>query len=402
MRRTILGVVLLAATWLALGLPAEAQGRHVVASSDETRGELLRSVVRVQDGSNPLDSFAVTRLRRATGAAPLGVLVLLPPAGNNFGFYEWDENADYQRSFAAFFARRGVEVWGYSPRESGLRAGQCGVTLDCSPAAHWDLTTQIGDIAFVRALIGAARPHAKVAVAGFSLGAINTVATLDAHGGDYAGAIVWEGSPFSANPAIQAYNSVFCAQLQGAVAAGVLLDEQTGVGLQALAFLSRTAPEELSPFPGLPPGTTNRQAFVASLAVHQPAPVQPRPGYLLAVGDPAAGTFTYADPERLYASIALGFNDVLALASLRDASCGLAGDPRFVDGLPSYTGHVLLVEAGQAFGPVLAELPGLLPNASVQRLRFDALGHLDAYMNPYHRLTAEGPMYLWLVTRVFR
>jgi hypothetical protein len=398
MRLAVFGLALLAAAGAG---STDAQGRQVVASTEEARGPLLRTVLRVQDGSQPLDSFQVTRLRRAGSAAPLGVLVLLPPAGNNFGFYEWDEQADYQRSFAAFFARRGVEVWGYSPRESALAAGQCGVTLDCSAAAHWDLATQLGDIDFVRTLVRAARPQAKVAVAGFSLGAINSVATLDAHGSDYAGAIVWEGSPFSSDPAIQAYNAAFCAQLQGAVAAGVLLDEQTGVGLQALAFLSRTDPEGLSAFPGLPAGTTNRQAFVGALSVHQPAPVQPRPGYLLAVGDPRAGTFTYADPERLYASIDTGFNDVLALASVRDVSCGLAGDARFVDDLHAYEGHVLLVEAGQAFGPIMAELPGLLPRAHVQRLRFDALGHLDAYMNPYHRLTAEGPMYLWLVTRVF-
>lgn len=400
MRSATFASILLVVATLAVELPMQAQGRHVVATSEEARGALLRSVLRVQDGDNPLDSFTVTRLRRP-GTSPLGVLMLLPPAGNNFGFYEWDESGDYQRGFAAFFARRGVEVWGYSPRESALSAGQCGVTLDCSAAAHWDLGTQLGDIAFVRALVGAARPHAKVAVAGFSLGAINTVATLDAHGADYAGAIVWEGSPWTANAAIQAYNAVFCAQLQAAVGAGILLDEQTGVGLQMLAALARNDPSGLSPFPGLPPGTTNRQAFVAALSVNQPAPVQPRPGYLLAVGDPVAGTFTYASAERLYTSIETGFNDVLALASLRDVSCGLAGDARFVDDLASYGGQVLLVEAGQAFGPIMADLPGLLPNASVQRLRYDALGHLDAYMNPYHRLTAEGPMYLWLVTRVF-
>ena len=44
---------------------------------------------------------------------------------------------------------------------------------------------------------------------------------------------------------------------------------------------------------------------------------------------------------------------------------------------------------------------GVATEADVRRLRYDAFGHLDALMNPYHRLTAEGPIYLWLLTQVF-
>lgn len=71
-----------------------------------------------------------------------------------------------------------------------------------------------------------------------------------------------------------------------------------------------------------------------------------------------------------------------ALATVRDLSCALAGDARFVDGLAAYEGEVLTVESGRAFGPLMDALPGLLPNADLRRIRYEAFGHLDALMNP--------------------
>jgi hypothetical protein len=380
---------------------AWAHDYHVVASTEQAVGPLVRTTLTVQDGANALDRFEVTRLRLGGPLPPRGVLLLLPPAGNRFGFYEWDESGDPLRSFAAFFAQRRIEVWGYSPRESTIAAGTCGVTLDCSAAAQWGLDTQLDDIAFVRGLIRAARPHAKVAVSGFSLGAINSLATIDAHPDDYAGAAPIEGSPWAGDPAVQAYNQVFCAQLTGAVAAGVLFDEQSGTGLKLLAFLAQTDPAGPTPVPGFPPGTTNEQALVLALVVHQDVPVQPTPTYVLAAGDPATATFSYASLERLTASIPAAFNDVLALASLRDVSCGLAGDPRFVSNLGAYRGAVLTIESGRGFGPITDTLVPRLTQADVRRLRYAPFGHLDAIMNPRHLVTYEAPIYLWLRAKVF-
>lgn len=393
--------LLVACAVLGLAPLAHAHDYQVVASSDVALGPLVRTTLTVQDGSDPLDHFAVTRLRLVGGPPPRGVLLLLPPAGNRAAFWEWDESGDPLRSFAAFFALRRVEVWSYSPRESGLAAGTCGVTLDCSTAADWGIDTQLADVAFTRGLIGAARPHARVAVGGFSLGAMNAVATVNAHPADYAGVLAIDGLPWAADPLVQAYNQVFCDALSGAVAAGVLFDEQGGVGLKLLALLARTDPQSPSPVPGFPPGTTNAQAFALALVVHQDVPVQPTPTYVLAAGDPLSASFSFADPQRLYASIDAGFNDVLALASVRDLSCALAGDPRFVSGLGSYTGAALTLEGGRAFGPILDALPALMPNADLKRLRYEPFGHLDALMNPYHRLTAELPIYAWLLARVF-
>ncbi len=397
----MLRTLVLAGAVAALAPSVRAHDYQVIGSADAPLGPLVRSEITVQDGADPLDRFQVTRLRLAGALPPRGVLLLLPPAGNRFSFYEFDESGDPLRSFAAFFALRRVEVWGYSPRESGLAAGTCGVTLDCGTAANWSLDVQLDDIAFVRGLIAAARPHAKVAVGGFSLGAMNAIASLDLHPGDYAGAVAIDGVPYASDPVVQAYNQTFCDALTGAVAAGVLFDEQGGTALKLLAFLAQTDPAGPTPLPGFPPGTTNAQAFTLALIVHQDAPVQPTPTYVLAAGDPLTATFSFSSLERITAGVAASFNDVLALASVRDLSCALAGDTRFVDGLDAYEGEVLLVQNGRAFGPVMDVLPGLLPRADVRRLRYDAFGHLDALMNPYHRLTAEGPIYLWLLTQVF-
>lgn len=398
----VLRRVVPAVACVALAAPAaRAHDYHVIASADQAVGPLVRTVLTVQDGANTLDRFQVTRLRLPGAVASRGVLLLLPPAANHFGFYEWDESGDPLRSFAAFFAQRRIDVWGYSPRESGLTAGTCGVTLDCSAAAQWGLDTQRDDIAFVRSLIRAARPHAKVAVGGFSLGAINSIATLDAHPRDYDGAVVVDGTPWAADPAVQAYNQPFCAQLTGAVAGGVLFDEQSGPGLKALAFLFQTDPDGPTPIPGFPPGTTNAQAFALALIVHQDAPVQPTPTYVLAAGDPASAAFTYSDAARIAYGILFGFNDVIALASLRDVSCGLAGDPRFVDGLAAYRGAALLIQNGRAFGPVMEALPARLPRADVRRLPYAPFGHLDPIMSPHHVLTYETPIYVWLLAKVF-
>lgn len=393
----------LLAVCAALGLAplVQAHDYHVVASADTTLGPLLRTSLTVQDGANALDRFQVTRLRRPAGPPPRGVLLLLPPAGNRAAFWEWDESGDALRSFAAFFALRRIEVWSYSPRESTIAAGTCGVSLDCTTAAGWGIDTQLDDVAFARGLIAAAQPHLEVAVGGFSLGAMNAVASVNAHPGDYAGVLAIDGLPWAADPGVQAYNQVFCDALGGAVAAGVLFDEQGGPGLKLLALLAQSDPSGRSPVPGFPPGTTNAQAFVLALIIHQDVPVQPAPTYVLAAGDALAPSFTFADPQRLYASIATGFNDVLALASVRDLSCALAGDTRFVSGLAAYDGAVLTIESGRAFGPILDALPGLVPNADLRRIRYEPFGHLDALMNPYHRLTTEIPIYAWLLTQVF-
>lgn len=62
-----------------------------------------------------------------------GTILLLPPLGSGFQNYEVSEDGDYDNSFAAYYASRNFDVWGYSQRVQGLAAGSCesGV-IDCA------------------------------------------------------------------------------------------------------------------------------------------------------------------------------------------------------------------------------------------------------------------------------
>jgi len=105
-------------------------------------GQLELTETVVQDGPNSFNRFRMHRLRRTNGPQR-GAVLLLPALGNNFNGYFWHESGDVTKSFAAVLARAGHEVWGYSPRETGITPGACGGTLDCSPALDWGLKTVV-------------------------------------------------------------------------------------------------------------------------------------------------------------------------------------------------------------------------------------------------------------------
>jgi len=138
-----LGAAALAAAGMLAG-PGAARaddGEHQIVSSVEVRiGRFVRTDWTVQIGANPVNRFTMHRLVQGADERRFrAALLLLPPLGNGFNFFEVDENGVYDRSFAAFFASRGFAVWGYTPRGTGLVAGTCeSGALDCSPMAHWD------------------------------------------------------------------------------------------------------------------------------------------------------------------------------------------------------------------------------------------------------------------------
>lgn len=99
--------VLLLGVALALSSGAAwAQDDNVVASAERAVGPPVRTTLTVRDGADPLDRFEVTRLRLAGPQPPRGVLLLLPPAGNRFGLYEWDESGDPQENAGLAGERR--------------------------------------------------------------------------------------------------------------------------------------------------------------------------------------------------------------------------------------------------------------------------------------------------------
>ena len=71
--------------------------------------------------------------------------------------------------------------------------------------------TIVEDVAFVRQQMEVVHPGEKPFVGGLSLGSIAAVATINAHPGDYAGAILIEGTLYDENTQVRNINTSFCA-----------------------------------------------------------------------------------------------------------------------------------------------------------------------------------------------
>ena len=259
---------LLGAALLARG--ALASGPYQIASTSSTRsGGLVRTELTVRAGAHPLDRFKMVRLARANAAGPSpGSILFLPPLGTTFSFYEQrDPDNAPGSSIAEFFAQRGFDVYGYSPRFEGIPAGTCEAgALDCSIMATWDLTSMVDDIAFIRAQIEILHPGTRIVTGGASLGGILAVAVANAHPTDWDGIIEWEGMLYSKNPQVLAINQGYCTTLQGQLAAGLVYDGVGGNVLKMTAELASITPGGLTPIPLFPPTLTNHQALVAILS----------------------------------------------------------------------------------------------------------------------------------------
>ena len=348
----------LALTGAADAAPAQ-QFPRVVSTTTVRIGDFERTDTIVQVAANPIERFTYHRLverghghrdaRHGSDDEPRGILLLLPPLSNPFGFYEVDERGDYRRSFAAYFADRGYEVWGYSPRGTGLAAGSCeSGAVDCSVMAHWGIQSVVDDAAYIRARIRSRHPHRKPVVGGYSLGGMTTIATINAHPHDYAGAMILEGALYAEEPIVLAMNQGFCADLEGALAAGVIFDGTTLPGVRTIALLARDDPHSPTPLPGFPPGTTNHQVLVAILSLNQPGPLWPTPDFIRCAGSVPEDRFFFSDDARVIAHSLL-FNNYTDTLTVRDVSCSLGGEPTFTGNLGSFRAPVYLLGGGLAF-----------------------------------------------------
>ena len=359
-----------------------------------------KTVTTVQVGTNPLDRFLISRVRKAHGQSHRGTLLLLPPLGSGFQNYEVGDGGDYDKSFAGFFARRGFDVWGYSQRVQGLAAGQCeSGAVDCSAMANWGLQTILDDVAFIRQQIEAAHPGEKPVVGGLSLGSIATVALINQSPQDYAGAIMLDGALYTDNPETRAINAGFCSAFEGLLSAGVFYDGQNLPGFKLLSYLADVAPNDPTPLPGFPPGFTNHRAWVAAMSAPPVGPITPRPGYFFLAGSVAEDRFFYADEALVHANIAT-FVDYVANRTVRDVSCSLAGDRTFTGNLQNFTGPVLMIGGGHGFGPEMLDTKELLTNADVTLEFKEEYGHVDHVFSKKHRQEVEHPVLAWLLHEV--
>ncbi len=385
-----------------LAVTAAAADYQIIGTATTQSGSLTRVEATVQVGSDPLDQFKMVRVfKDLPGGASRGAILLLPPAGFTFTFYEQRDRPGPRGagvSFAELFARRGYDVYGYSPRMEGVVAGCCEAgALDCSGMAAWDIQSIVDDVAFLRQWIELQNPKAGVVVGGLSLGAMSAIASVNAYPGDYDGLIVWEGMLYSEDPAVVGLSSAYCPALQAALDAGILFD---GVNLNVLKSLGQyvqNTPAGLTPIALFPPFFSNHLALVAALSVPTDGPFsQPVPGYILAAGSVADDRMAFADDTRLVDS-ALRLYNYLPIAMVRDLHCSLAGlDDRYVADLGDFTGPILALGAGHGYGPYMQDQLDRFGSSDVTMRYQPDFGHVDHFWSPRHRALLEFPILRWL------
>ncbi len=375
-----------------------AQGYQIISTQSSNIGNnLTRTVTLIQDGNNSLNRFLMTRVRKnIPNHALKGTILLLPPLGSGFQNYEVGDDGDYQKSFAGFFAQRNYDVWGYSQRVQGLTAGTCeSGAADCSAMAAWGIQTIINDVSFIRQQIAVAHPGQKPVIGGLSLGSIASIATINAHPNDYAGAILIEGTLYDENAVVRNINANFCAGFENLLAMGIFYDGQGTPGFKLISHLADIDPTGLSPIPGFPPGFTNHQAFVATMSAPPLSPTTPRPGYNFLAGSVAEDRFFYANEELVHANIAT-FVDYVATRTIRDVNCGLAGERTFSNNLHGFTRPVIMFAGGNGFGTGMTDTANLMTSATVTLNFNQAYGHVDHVFSNNHLHEVEHPILKWL------
>jgi pimeloyl-ACP methyl ester carboxylesterase len=389
---------------LAAGVGHAQPYQTVSTENSIVADDLSRTVTTVQSGNNPLNRFLITEVRKS--GVPMdalrGVIMFMPPLGSGFQNYEVGENGDYNNSFAAFFARRNFVLVGYTPRQHSLTAGSCeSGAIDCSPMADWGLATIGNDAAYIRQQIAIQFPNLKTVIGGLSMGSIAAMAALNAQPNDYAGAILIEGTLHDPDATVRAINANFCTNFDALLAGGMFYDGQSGPAVKALSQLAQVAPNAPTVFPGFPPGLTNHQAFVLALSAPPLSPLSPRPGYYNIAGSVTEDRLFYANESLVHGNLATFF-DYTPLKSLRDLSCGLAGETTFTNNLESFSGPVMMFAGGHGFGPAMFSTAQLMTSANVTINFKPDYGHVDYPFSKDHLHEFEHPILTWLLQKPFK
>ena len=399
----LLGLLgLLAPARAALAAPAPPQ--IVDRAVSQQPGNLVRTELVVQVSANPIDRFRMVRLVKDVPQSALrGSILLLPPLGTNFAFYEQrDPDGALGSSIAEFFALRNFDVYGYSPRFESIPAPLCEAGLvDCSVMASWDMQSMVDDIAYIRARIEELHPGTRIVAGGASLGGMLALAAANAAPGDYDGIVPWEGMLASDTPAVITLNQGYCTTIEAQIAAGGLFDSVGTSLFKQVAKQSEIAPGGHNLIPAFPPTLTQHQTLVALVAVPTPGPfTMPAPNYVLMNGSLAQDRLFNASEPRVYESVSR-FNSYVPLSLVRDISCSLAGvETAFTANLGAFRGGVLAIGGGHGFGPYMPGQLAELTHASVI-FRFEpGFGHIDHFMTPDHRRFVEQPIYDWAL-RIF-
>jgi pimeloyl-ACP methyl ester carboxylesterase len=391
-------VCFVAWAWVAGVALADAPYQVISAGVDHPSADLTRTELSVQAGDDPLDRFDIVRIQRSDPAHVADPpLILLAPFSFPAEFWELTVSGDYEDAFGPQIALAGYDVWLVDSRVSDVAPGQCeSGAVDCSAMAGWDQETAIADAMFTRKLVRFAHPQQKPVIGGFSGGSSTAMATVDRHPRAFAGLFMWEGTLYTANPAIRTRNAGFCAQDEALLDAGVFFDPAVQ-GFKVLFQLAAAAPNDPSPIPVFPPGTTNLQALLFAFTMPDPNnPLNFTADFIRLVGDPFAATLTYSDLDRVLIWGPLVGN-YAPIAFIRDTHCSIGGlETRFTDRLDRFRGKALIYAEGLGFGQMMLDTAALMTRADVTIDFHPELAESDRYFHQDWQTVALDPLLAWL------
>jgi pimeloyl-ACP methyl ester carboxylesterase len=381
------------------GVSAHGNGGYRIEQivADTPSSALRRTKFTIADGDEALNRFDVVRVqKRGIGGLNDPPLILLSPFGFQSEFWELT-NHGYDDSFVARVALAGNDVWLVDNRTAELAPGSCeSGAVDCTPLVDWGVDTGVADALYVQKLVKFFHPSKKPVIGGFSGGSSAAMATIDRHPNQFAGLFMWEGTLYTTDPAIRARNATFCAADEAQLAAGVVVDP-TVQGFKTIFELAIAAPNDPSPLPGFPPGTTNMQALVFAFSAPNPtSPLNFTEGFIRLIGDPFAGTFSYADINRV---LLLGplIGTYAPVRFLRDSHCAMAGlDNQWSDHLSRFRGDVLVYAEGFGFNQMMVDTANLMTRANVTIDYHAEFGESDRYYNTNWVANAVTPLVSWL------
>jgi pimeloyl-ACP methyl ester carboxylesterase len=374
---------------LLLPTAANAGPRYLVSLSNETLDGYSVQTAVVQEGFDPRDRFTMHRVRKL-GEPTRAVFLALPPLAATFATYTFEETGDLSQSFAGLLAAEGIEVWGYSPREANLVAGQCEtMAVDCSIIGEWGLESAVDDALFITDVIKVTRPWKKIVAGGLSYGSAMAVAMANRRPNAFGGLALWDVATWSDDEDVIMTNEGFCDALDAQLAADGVYDISTQQQ-KGLAFLAQSDP-------------MLHQLLVSLLDAPPLSPVTHAvPNFSLIRGDALANEFLYGSDERVIGNILGTFMDYTSVRKARDLNCSLAGEEEFVDELGAYHKPVLLLGGGRGFGPWMGaqvDLMGTSPS-DVEVHIIEDYGHVDTYMSPDHADLVESVVIDWVTDQV--
>ncbi len=397
LRLLVLGFIIIYAPPLwAHGLP---KYRIIDYERESVSSHLHRTRLTVQQGKHPLNRFDVVRLRRSAPLRQTPPIILISPFGFPAQFWEIPDGQSYQQAFAPQLALAGHDVWLVDSRLAEAQPGQCeSGAVDCRPMRKWGINTAVDDALFVWRLTRIANPFAKAVIGGLSGGSSTALATVNRRPHLFRGLFLWEGTLFTYDQAIRTRNTTFCEDDREALSQGIHYDTTVQV-FKTLFQLGKAAPNDPTPLPIFPPGTTNLQALL--FAITQPDPNNPlnfTESFIRYVGDPFAGALTHSELQRV---LLLGdlVGNYAPIAFLKDSHCAMAGlDTSFTDRLDRFRSPALVFAEGLGFNQMMLDTATLLSRSEVTIDYQPSFGESDRYFHVNWKSHALAPLLAWLDT----